>query len=239
MAPNGWEAHFAPMTQTLITGGNRGLGFETAKQLVQLGHTVFIGARDEALGEAAAKKLGAQFVQLDVTNDASVEAAAKKLGSLDVLINNAGIAQPMLPWEQVTVESMRTIYETNVFGVLRVTLAMLPLLQKSACPVIVNVGSGLGSVATVLDPKRIEADIRALAYTSSKSALTMLTVQYAKALPGMRVNVVDPGYTATDLNQHRGHQTVEEGAEIIVKMARLDQHGPTGTFQNRHGVVPW
>ena len=227
------------MTTTLITVGNRGLGFETARQLLELGHTVFIGARDEARGAAAAKTLGAQFIQLDVTQDASVEAAAKKLGSLDVLINNAGISGPMLPVLDVTLEALRTVYETNVFGVVRVTRAMLPLLRKSACPVIVNVGSGLGSNTAVLDDSRLASKVPALAYASSKSALTMLTVQYAKALPGMRVNVVDPGYTATDFNQHRGDQTVEEGAEIIVAMATIDQRGPTASFRDRRGVVGW
>ena len=227
------------MTTTLITGGNRGLGFETARQLVQLGHTVFIGARDEVKGRQAAEKLGAQFVQLDVTQDASVAAAAKKLGSLDVLINNAGISGPMLPTLEITPEALRTVYETNVVGVMRMIRAMRPLLEKSACPVIVNVGSGLGSNSVVLDEARIESKVPAVAYASSKSALTMLTVQYALALPGMRVNVVDPGYTATDFNHHRGHQTVEEGAEIIVNMATIDQRGPTASFRNRHGTVGW
>ncbi|MBL9039870.1 MAG: SDR family NAD(P)-dependent oxidoreductase [Archangium sp.] len=227
------------MTTTLITGANRGLGFETARQLIQRGHTVFIGARDEARGHQAAKTLGAQFVQLDVTSDASVDAAAKKLGALDVLINNAGISGPMLPTTAITLEALRTVYETNVFGVMRMTRAMLPLLQKSACPVIVNVGSGLGSISAVLDDGRIESKVPAVAYSSSKSALAMLTVQYAKALPGMRINVVDPGYTATDFNQHRGHQTVEEGAEIIVSMATIDQRGPTAAFRDRRGTVAW
>ena len=227
------------MTTTLITGGNRGIGFETARQLIQLGHTVFIGARDEARGQQAATKLGARFLQLDVTDDASVDAAAKAIGSLDVLINNAGISGPMVPVLEITVEAMRTVYETNVFSVVRVTRAMLPLLRKSSGPVIVNVGSGLGSSSVVLDPRRLESKVPALAYASSKSALAMLTVQYSMALPEVRVNVVDPGYTATDFNQHRGHQTVEQGAEIIVKMARVGRDGPTGTFSNRHGTVTW
>ncbi len=227
------------MTTTLITGGNRGLGFETARQLVHLGHTVFLGARDRARGQLAAKQLGARFVQLDVTDDASVEAAARELGALDVLINNAGVSGPMLPAAELTLAALRSVYETNVFGVMRVTRAMLPLLEKSICPVIVNVGSGLGSISTVLDDSRIEARVPGLAYASSKSALVMLTVQYAKALPGMRINVVDPGYTATEFNQYKGPQTVEEGAEIIVAMATIDQHGPTASFRDRHGVLGW
>jgi NAD(P)-dependent dehydrogenase (short-subunit alcohol dehydrogenase family) len=239
VAAHSGGSHAAFMTTTLITGGNRGLGFETARQLVSLGHRVFIGARDPARGQEAAKKLGAQFVQLDVTDDASVEAAAQKLGSLDVLINNAGISGPMVAVTELTLEALQTVYETNVFGVMRVTRAMLPLLKKSACPVIVNVGSGLGSIGTVLDDSTIESKVHALAYCSSKSALAMLTVQYAKALPELRINVVDPGYTATDFNQHRGHQTVEEGAEIIVAMATINQRGPTAGFRDRRGVVRW
>jgi NAD(P)-dependent dehydrogenase (short-subunit alcohol dehydrogenase family) len=227
------------MTTTLITGGNRGLGFETARQLVQLGHTVIIGARTEAAGTQAAKKLGATFLQLDVTNSASIEAAAKRLDSLDVLINNAGISQGMIPVPEVTVDVLRTVYETNVFGPMQMIRAMLPLLRKSANPVIVNVGSGLGSVSTVLDERRIESRVPALAYCSSKSALAMLTIQYAKALPEMRVNVVDPGYTATEFNGYTGPQTIEEGVEIIVKMATIDQRGPTATFKDRHGTVSW
>jgi NAD(P)-dependent dehydrogenase (short-subunit alcohol dehydrogenase family) len=227
------------MTTTLITGGNRGIGFETARQLLQLGHDVIIGARDESRGREAAKKLGARFVQLDVTNDASVDAAAKELGALDVLVNNAGISGPFMPAAELPLDALRTVYETNVFGVVRVTRAMLPQLRKSPCPVIVNVSSGLGSFATVHDPTRIESKLPTLAYSSSKSALVMLTVQYAKSLPEMRINVVDPGYTATEFNGYRGPQTVEEGAEILVKMARLGKDGPTGTFSDRHGPLGW
>ncbi len=171
-----------------------------------------MGARDPAKGEAAAQRLGARFVQLDVTDDASVNAAAAWLeqqpGGLDVLVNNAGIAGGMAPPPDVKADDVRALYETNVFGIVRVTHALLPLLRKSRSPVIVNVSSGLGSFATVHDPTRIESKVAALAYCSSKSAVTMLTVQYAKALPGMRINVVDTGYTTTDLNHNSGPQTV-------------------------------
>lgn len=230
------------MTNTLITGANKGLGYETARRLIALGHTVFLGARDRARGEAAAERLGARFVQLDVTDDASVKAAAAWVagqGGLDVLINNAGISGAFVAPPDVTADVMREVYETNVFGIVRVTHAMLPLLRASANPVIVNVASGLGSFGVVHDPGRIEANVIALAYCSSKSAVTMLTVQYAKALPELRINVVDPGYTATDLNHHSGPQTVEQGTDAIVRLATIGKDGPTGSFQDAAGLLPW
>ena len=231
------------MTTTLITGGNKGLGYETARRLIKLGHKVYIGARSADLGQKAAGELGAKFVLLDVTDDASVRAAVAQLskleGHLDVLVNNAGIIGGHFKAEEVTAENMRLAYDTNVFGVVRVTHAFLPLLRKSAAPVIVNVTSGLGSFGMVTNPATLESTIVALPYTSSKAALTMLTVQYAKALPEMRVNAVDPGYTATDLNNHGGHQTVTEGTDAMVKMATIGKDGPTGTFINRQGTMPW
>lgn len=134
---------------------------------------------------------------------------------------------------------VRTVFETNVLGVIRVTQAFVPLLERSAAPVIVNVSSGMGSLGVTSDPERLESTLVSLAYSPSKAALNMLTSQYAKALPNMRVNAVDPGYTATDLNGHRGTQTVEEGTDAIVRMACIGADGPTGTFTDRHGVVPW
>ncbi|HEU4535943.1 MAG TPA: SDR family oxidoreductase, partial [Polyangiaceae bacterium] len=230
-------------TTTLITGANKGLGFETARRLRALGHTVYVGARDRERGEAAARRLGARFVQLDVTDDASVAAAAAWLGrqpgGLDVLVNNAGIAGGAAAPPDVMAGAVREVYETNVFGIVRVTQAMLPLLRASANPVIVNVSSGLGSFGAVHDAGRVESKVVALAYGSSKSAVTMLTVQYAKALPAMRVNAVDPGYTATDLNRHSGPQTVEQGTDAIVRLATVGPDGPTGTFQDAAGVMPW
>jgi NAD(P)-dependent dehydrogenase (short-subunit alcohol dehydrogenase family) len=227
------------MTTTLITGANRGIGFEAARRLIARGHEVWIAARDADRGRAAAEELGARFVQLDVTDDASVAAAAETVGALDVLINNAGIVGARKPVLETTAEDIRRVYDTNVFGVVRVTRAFLPLLGKSDNPVIVNVSSGMGSIGVTSDPERLESRIVALAYPSSKTALNMLTSQWAKALPGMRVNAVDPGYTATDLNSSRGTQTVEQGAEAIVSMAKLDASGPSGSFVDRHGVVPW
>jgi len=227
------------MTTTLITGANRGLGFEAARRLIADGHEVWLGARDADRGRAAAEELGARFVQLDVTDDASVAAAADAVGTLDVLINNAGIVGDRKPVLETTADDIRRVYDTNVFGVVRVTRAFLPLLENSDNPVIVNVSSGMGSIGVTSDPERLESTIVSLAYPSSKTALNMLTSQWAKALPGMRVNAVDPGYTATDFNDHRGTQTVQEGTDAIVRMANIDQSGPTGTFTDRHNTVPW
>jgi NAD(P)-dependent dehydrogenase (short-subunit alcohol dehydrogenase family) len=227
------------MTTTLITGANRGLGFEAARRLIADGHEVWLGARDADRGRAAAEELGARFVKLDVTDDASVAAAADAVGALDVLINNAGIVGDRKPVLETTADDIRRVYDTNVFGVVRVTRAFLPLLENSDNPVIVNVSSGMGSIGVTSDPERLESTIVSLAYPSSKTALNMLTSQWAKALPGMRVNAVDPGYTATDFNDHRGTQTVQEGTDAIVRMANIDQSGPTGTFTDRHNTVPW
>jgi NAD(P)-dependent dehydrogenase (short-subunit alcohol dehydrogenase family) len=231
------------VTITLITGANKGLGFEAARRLVEAGHSVYLGSRDEKRGRAAAQAVGGRFLQLDVTSDDSVNAAAADIlrrdGRLDVLINNAGIPGGSTKPKDVTAEDLERVYATNVFGLVRVTHAMLPLLLESEEPVIVNVASGLGSIGVVTDKSRLESNFPTLAYGSSKSAVTMLTVQYAKAFPEIRVNVVDPGYTATDLNGNRGLQTVTEGTDAIVAMATIGSDGPTGTFQDRDGVVPW
>jgi NAD(P)-dependent dehydrogenase (short-subunit alcohol dehydrogenase family) len=230
------------MTTTLITGANKGLGHETARRLIASGHRVWIGARDPGRGQAAAAGLGARFVQIDVTDDASVVAAAATIereGGLDVLVNNAGISGNRTPVPEVTAAELRDLYETNVFGIVRVTQAFAPLLLRSPNAVIVNVSSGLGSFAVTSDPDRVEFTINALAYPSSKSAVNMLTAQYAKAYPQMRINAVDPGYTATDLNGHSGPQTVEQGAEIIVRAASFGSDGPTGAYLDAEGAVAW
>ncbi len=231
------------MTTTFITGANKSLGYETARRLLQAGHTVLVGARDPERGRAAAEALGARFVQIDVTDDASVAAAAADVaaheGTVDVLVNNAGISGPQTPAEDLTADDARAVYETNVFGPLRVTNAFLPLLRTSENPVVVNVTSGLGSFAATHDPDRVESQVTAPLYTSSKSALTMLTTQFAKALPDVKFNAVDPGYTATDLNGHSGPQTVTEGTDAIVELASIGKDGPTGQFRDRAGVVPW
>jgi NAD(P)-dependent dehydrogenase (short-subunit alcohol dehydrogenase family) len=227
------------MTTTLITGANKGLGYEAARRLLAAGHDVWVAARDPERGAAAAERLGARFVALDVTDDASVAAAVERVGALDVLVNNAGIGGARKPVPETTADDVAEVFATNVLGIVRVTRAFLPLLQRSANPVIVNVSSGMGSLAVTTDPERLESTIVGLGYPASKTAVNMLTSQYAKALPHMHVNAVDPGYTATDLNGHGGTQTVEEGTDAIVRMAQLDASGPTGTFTDRGGTVPW
>jgi NAD(P)-dependent dehydrogenase (short-subunit alcohol dehydrogenase family) len=231
------------MTTTLITGANKGLGFETARRLIAAGHTVYLGARDEQRGKQAASELGARPVLIDVTSDDSVRAAAavirEQASHLDVLVNNAGIGGGAKRPGEVTAADMLAVYDTNVFGVVRVMHAFLPLLQASRAPVVVNVSSGMGSLAVTTDSRRFESTLPGLAYPSSKTALNMLTSQYAKAFPAIKINAVDPGYTATDLNGHRGTQTVEQGAEIIVRMATITADGPTGGYFDTTGTVPW
>lgn len=235
------------MTTTLITGANKGLGFETARRLVAAGHTVWVGSRDAERGRRAAERLGARFVLLDVTDDASVAAAVRTVeaeGGLDVLVNNAGIEgrtadNGIVGAGAVTAEHMRTLFETNVFGLVRVTHAFLPLLRRSAAPVVVNVSSGLASLTGLTDPTTPAYGYPGVAYPASKAAVNVITVQYAKAFPQMRINAVEPGFTRTDLNGRTGTQTVEEGAEIIVRMAQVAPDGPTGTYVAASGPLPW
>ena len=235
------------MTTTLITGANKGLGFETARRLIAVGHTVYIGSRDPERGRRAAEQLGARLVTLDVTDEESVRAAAKTIeadGGLDVLVNNAGIEGRapdggVVDAAATTADLMQTLFETNTFGLVRVTHAFLPLLQRSAAPVVVNVSSGLASLTRVTTPDTPTYAFPGIAYPASKAAVNMVTVQYAKAFPAMRINAVEPGYTATDLNHHTGTQTVEEGAEIIVRMAQVVSDGPSGGYFDAHGPLPW
>lgn len=227
-------------TTTVITGANKGLGYETARQLVAAGHTVWVGARNWDNAERAAAELGARPLLIDITDDASVQAAAKLIevecGRLDVLVNNAGIADRS--GAEVTGADMAAVLDTNVTGIVRMMHAFVPLLRVGR-GVVVNVGSGLGSFARVADPGRMEYHVALPAYNATKAAVSMLTVQYAKLYPELRINVVDPGYTATDLNGNAGTQTVAEGAEAIVRAALIGADGPSGTFLDRAGVVPW
>ncbi|MFE1292338.1 SDR family NAD(P)-dependent oxidoreductase [Streptomyces sp. NPDC058751] len=235
------------MTTTLVTGANKGLGLETARRLVAAGHTVYVGSRDPERGRRAAAGIGARAVVVDVTDDASVTAAARTIeaeGGLDVLVNNAGVegrgeGNGVTGAAEVTAGAMRELFETNVFGVVRVLHAFVPLLRRSASPVVVNVSSGLASLAGITDPASPAHAYPGVAYPASKTAVNMITVQYAKAFPGMRVNAVEPGFTATDLNGNTGTQTVQEGAEIIVRMALIGGDGPTGGFFDAAGPVPW
>ena len=231
------------MSIALVTGGNKGIGKATAARLIELGHTVYIGARDAERGEAAAKELGAQFLSLDVTDDSSAAAAAAALtgreGHLDILVNNAGVTGAPATIETLTAEAMREAYDVNVFGIVRVTQAFLPLLRASQAAVIVNVGSLLGSFGAVANPYGQQYAIFAPIYGSSKAAVNMLTVQYAKELPGMRVNSVEPGYTATDLTAGHGIQTTEEAAANVTRWATIGPDGPTGIFAYKETIAPW
>lgn len=233
------------MTITLITGGNKGLGFETARALKEKGHTVYIGSRDLERGQQAAESIGVKCIQLDVTNEDSVTKAAQHIaseeGHIDVLINNAGISGGFKTPGEMTPADVEHVYQTNVFGIVRMMQHFLPLLDKSSNPVVVNVSSGLGSFGMVTNPATQESHVNSLAYCSSKSAVTMLTVQYAKGLPHIKINAADPGSTNTDLvgDFSNNAKPATEGIIPIVKLATIDQDGPTGTFLDGNGVVPW
>ncbi|MFJ6047913.1 SDR family oxidoreductase [Streptomyces sp. NPDC092307] len=243
---------------TLVTGANKGIGRQIAAQLGALGHIVVIGARDAELGRKAAAELresgtDAVSVVLDVTDPVSAAAAATEIdsryGRLDALVNNAGISGPPRsdPGDQrpstADLDVLRAIFETNYFGVIAVTNAMLPLLRRSTSPRIVNVSSSVGSLSINAGLVRAaDSPIpNSAGYVPSKSALTALTLQYARDLvpDGIKVNAVCPGYVATDLNGHRGHRTPAEGAVAAVRMATVGADGPTGTFTDDEGPAPW
>jgi NAD(P)-dependent dehydrogenase (short-subunit alcohol dehydrogenase family) len=235
----------------LITGANKGIGFEIARQLSQQGTFVLIGARDAARGKEAAASLTADglavaALSIDVTDPASVAGAARDIeeqhGRLDILVNNAGITGSFRGEPSaVTPDELRQVYDTNVFGVVAVTNQMLPLLRRAAAGRIVNMSSGLGSLTLSSDPGSQFGDYNLVTYQSSKTALNALTVAYAKELreTAIKVNAADPGFTATDLNNHRGYRTVEQAAVVAVRLATLGADGPTGTFQDENGAVPW
>lgn len=228
---------------TMITGANKGIGRETARRLQEAGHTVIIGARDPERGRAAAAEIGAAFVQIDVTDQASVEAAADHVrsehGRLDVLVNNAGITGTFAPIEQTTADNARDVLDTNLFGVIRVTNAFLPLLELSKNARIVNVSSGVSSIHDTIENGYFDWEVIPPIYAVSKTALNMLTVKYSRALPAMRVNAADPGYTRTDLNAGAGAHDVTEGTDEIVRLATVAADGPTGTVSNSNGVLAW
>jgi NAD(P)-dependent dehydrogenase (short-subunit alcohol dehydrogenase family) len=226
------------MTTTLITGAGRGLGLETARRLVEAGHTVYAGLRDPQSGDAV-RAVGAQVVRLDVTDQASVDAAIASLPALDVLVNNAGILGTSFGVDDLDAAAMATVLDTNVTGVVRVTQAALPLLRASSNPVVVNVASGVGFARWLTTPGRDEHPVGAVPYAASKAALIALTVQYAKDLPDVRVNASDPGYTATDFNGYGGHQTVTEGTDATVALATIGSDGPTGEFHDRTGRIAY
>lgn len=234
----------------LITGANKGIGYEIARQLGARGATIIVGARDIELGTKASNQLlssqiDALAVQLDVTNQKTIDSTAAQIerdfGKLDILVNNAGILIDQVPPSKLDIETLRQTYETNVFGVFAVTKAMLPLLQKSTAGRIVNISSGLGSLTQNSDPNYEFAGMKLLAYNSSKTAVNALTVLFANELKDtpIKVNAADPGFTATDINQHRGYRTVEQGAKAAVQLATLADDGISGGFFDENGVVPW
>ncbi|MFE9691533.1 SDR family oxidoreductase [Micromonospora sp. NPDC005806] len=246
-------------TIALISGANKGIGLATARQLGARGMTVLLGARDAGRGQEAeralrAEGIDARFVPLDVTDEASVAAAAelvdREYGQLDVLVNNAGIVRAdgtALPSE-TTLATLREVYETNVFGVVTVTNALLPLLRRAPAARIVNVSSEVGSIAVMTDPQGALFALTSVPYPSSKAALNMVTAMYAKELRDtpVKVNAANPGYCATDLNGNSGFRTPEEGAEVSVHLATLPEDGPSGLLWGYqmdagggYGVLPW
>lgn len=243
-------SRMSEQTIALVTGANKGIGYEIAAGLGALGRRVGVGARDEERRETAVAKLRAAGVDafgvpLDVTDEASVADAVRLIedsaGRLDVLVNNAGITGdgPQMP-TTVDVATVRAAVETNVIGVIRVTNAMLPLLRRSSSPRIVNMSSGVGSLTRQTTPGTETGPISA-AYTPSKTFLNAVTVQYAKELSNTNIliNAACPGYCATDLNGFRGFRTPEQGAAIALRLATLPDDGPTGSFFDDAGEVPW
>jgi NAD(P)-dependent dehydrogenase (short-subunit alcohol dehydrogenase family) len=248
-------------TTALITGANKGIGFETARLLATRGMTVLIGSRDRQRGRTAEQALrdagaDAHHVALDVTDEPSINAAAtwieREFGKLDVLVNNAGIARgdgTGRPTE-TTLRTLRAVFETNVFGVVAVTNAMLPLLRHAPAARIVNVSSEVGSITSMMDPDSPMWPMASVPYPASKSALNMVTAMYAKELRDtpIKVNAANPGYCATDLNGHSGFRTPAQGAEVSVRLATLDDDGPTGELwgylwtsdgEESYGILPW
>ena len=233
----------------LVTGANKGIGFEVARQLAASGCLVLLGARNKALGEEAAAKLAAEgidvrFVPIDVAEISSMTAVAENItrdfGCLDILVNNAGINDPS-DGQVFTarLDAVERVLRTNFLGALAVTQAMLPLLRKSTAGRVVNVSSGLGSLTRSASPNPSSTNL--IGYSASKAALNMLTVQLARLLgdTAIKVNSAAPGYTATDLNAFRGAQTIREGAIEPVRLALLPDDGPTGSYSERAGIVPW
>lgn len=245
------------MKKVLITGANKSIGLETARQLLQKGYYIYLGSRNLDNGLEAVEKLKAEglnqveAIQIDVSNQESVKVARAEIGKktevLDVLVNNAGISGSMTQTATNTdIAVFKQVFDTNLFGVVLVTQAFMDLLQKSPEPRIVNVTSGLASLTLHNDPTWKYYTIKAAVYSSSKAALNMYTIALAYELRDtpFKVNAVDPGFTATDLNQHTGTGTVEDAAARLVKCATIDSNGSTGKFFSddnspETGVSPW
>jgi NAD(P)-dependent dehydrogenase (short-subunit alcohol dehydrogenase family) len=243
----------------LVTGANKGIGLQIAKDLAAHGFTVLVGSRNLEAGEKAAKSVAAdaRALQLDVTNQASIAAAAERirseLGRLDVLVNNAGVSHVGKPGRSLqeivkssrpsvaSLDEVRAVFETNVFGVIAVTQALLPLLREAPAGRIVNVSSTVGSLTKTAEPNNPLRGIFGVTYCPSKTALNAVTLAFALELESTRikVNAACPGFTATDLNNFEGTRSVVEGAREPVRLALLDANGPTGTFSNEDGPIPW
>jgi NAD(P)-dependent dehydrogenase (short-subunit alcohol dehydrogenase family) len=229
----------------LVTGANKGIGQEIARQLAGAGHAVYVGSRDATRGERAVEEIGgdARLLVLDVTDAASIADAARQVGTLDILVNNAGISDDGQTADREDVATFRRIYETNVFGAAAVTNAFLPALRRSAHPRIVNISSGTGSLTWATGPQFPHLGTHA-AYRSSKAALNALTVYYAHALAedGIKVNALAPGLRRTDLNATAATSGGDpaEAAAGAVRLALLPDDGPTGEFLSWDGTpVPW
>jgi NAD(P)-dependent dehydrogenase (short-subunit alcohol dehydrogenase family) len=226
----------------LVTGANKGIGLEIARGLRALGMTVLLGARDPIRGKEAAESIGATAVPLDVTSEASIAALRERVDRLDVLVNNAGVLLERGARPSATPPAMlRETYDVNVLGVVAVTNALLPALRRAPAARIVNLSSGLGSLAFAADPGHVYARNTLLAYNSSKAALNAVTLSYANELRDtpIKVNAADPGYCATDLNAHSGPRTAAQGATAAIRLATLAADGPTGGFFDEDGPVPW
>lgn len=226
----------------LVTGANQGIGLETVHRLIDAGYRVFLGARDPERGHAAAALVGARFVQVDVTSDESVAFAAdvvkREVGWVDLLVNNAGVTGPLRDVHDYTATDIATVLATNVVRYVRVLHAFLPLLEAAADPCVVNVGSGIGSFGLFHDPSRIESQAGTPLYGASKAAINMLTARYAQLLPGIRINIADPGMTATDLSGGRGH-SVTDGTDAIIAFALAGPGTQSGVYRDRTGELPW
>ena len=235
----------------LVTGANKGIGFEVARRLAVRGDTVLLGARNEGRGREAEARLKADgldvhFVHLDAedagTHQRAANFIADKFGRLDVLVNNAGVAlDTSYKASSVTQDLLRKTFDTNFFGVIALTQAVLPLLKKSDAGRIVNVSSGLGSLTNHGDPAWEFYGVKPLAYNSSKTALNAFTVMLAHELKAtnIKVNSADPGFTATDMNAHSGYKTVAQGASVILGLATLPHDGVTGGYFDDQGALPW
>jgi len=240
------------MKTALITGANKGIGFETARQLAQLGYFVYLGSRDLTQGQETVDKLlesgisNVETIMLDVTDPLTIKESRKtielKSKQLDVLINNAGVLGLIpQPASTYSVDEIRKVFDTNFFGTIQVTQEFIPLLKKSEAGRIVNVTSGLGSLTLHTDTNWQFFHFKSAGYSISKAALNGFTIMLAFDLKDteIKVNSIDPNYTATDFNNHRADRTPEQSASVIVKYATLDKDGPTGKFLNEEGELPW